>query len=45
MVQNMGNTLQAEVALRDVVDAVERDPEDGPTNRVCDQVDELCELS
>lgn len=41
----MGNTLQAEATLRDVVDAMERDPEDGSTNGVCDAVDELCELS
>jgi hypothetical protein len=37
MVQYMGNTLQKAEALRDVLDAVERNPKDGPKNGVCDK--------
>src|SRR4030095_4729414 len=37
MVQEMGNTLRGSEALKNVADALEREPEDGPENGVCDE--------
>jgi hypothetical protein len=45
MVQYMGNTLLAEAELRNLVDAMERDPKDGPTQKVCVKSGEQPELS
>jgi hypothetical protein len=45
MVQYMGNTLQGGMTLRNVVKALEREPKDGPTYRVCIEGTEEPELS
>ena len=45
LVQYIGNTLQKAGALRDVLDALEREPKNGPKNGVCDESVSAPELS
>ena len=40
----MGNTFRRSERLRELEDAVERNPKDGTTNGICDESDAVCEL-